>query len=489
MRQAIQIVSFVMENSILQVKKRLGKSYADMFVVLREMLHDPMLIAAIQEQIEEQHLDAASSVTAAVESFYLRLSQSPSPFVRERAADLLDLKTNLLDALDSKDCQNVDSDYPDSTKNSDAVAIVETLTPRLVLDLKNTHVRGLACEHAGPTSHAAILCRAFGLPAVAGIKSIHKQLPKEGYAIVDGGNGMIGIAGQRRELSVFRGKGHRPRATDEKSFNLSNITLMANIDLSEDVINALSAGAQGIGLYRTEFEFMANNRLLTKQEQFIRYRTVVIAMMGLPVTIRLMDIAVDKWAGIFDLSGHPIDSSYYGALFLLSRPDLLEMQACAISEASLFGPVRVLYPMVADAKQFMELKRLFRNSVDAKCMERLQHGVMIEQPSAVDDAQEIVIVSDFVCLGTNDLTKHILHIDRETAIAHGAEIFHAPQLWDAIGRVAAATSDGGKELTVCGEMASNLNLLSRFTDLGIRTFSMNIHRIRYLKKGNRNNHL
>jgi phosphoenolpyruvate-protein kinase (PTS system EI component) len=485
MRQSIQIVSFVMENSILQVTKRLGKSYADMFVVLREMLHDPTLIAAIQDQIEKQRLDAASSITAALESFYNRLSHSPSPYVRERAADLLDLKTNLLDALDSKDFHNVNYEYPDPSRSSDAIAIVETLTPRLVLSLKNTNVRGIACEHAGPTSHAAILCRAFGLPAIAGIKSIHKQVPEDGYAIVDGAGGTIGIAGQREELSVFIRKGSHPGSTGEKSFNLSDITLMANIDLSQDAINALSAGAQGIGLYRTEFEFMAENRLLTKQEQFMRYRTVVIAMMGLPVTIRMMDISIDKSASIFDSSGYHVDPSFCGALFLLSWPEVLETQACAISEAALFGPVRVLYPMVADAKQFLELKRLFRNAVGAEYASQLQHGAMIEQPSAVEDAPAILHEADFVDLGTNDLTKHILHVDRETAIAHGAEIIHAPQLWNAIGRVAAAAADRGKELTVCGEMASNLNLLPRFIDLGIKTFSMDIHRIRYLKKGHK----
>jgi Phosphoenolpyruvate-protein kinase (PTS system EI component in bacteria) len=485
MRQAVQVVSFVLENSIQQVTKRLGKPYADMFVALREMLHDPSLLEAIQEHIENRHLDAGSSINTTLESFRRRFSDAPSPLLKERAIDLLELQTSLLDALVDSDNLSADADrkYPANGRDANAIAVVETLTPRLVLDLKNTNVRGIACEHAGPTSHAAILCRAFGIPAVTGIKRIHEKLPQGKYAIINGANGAIEIAGRRQALSALVFTGDHPGTINEYTMDLSQITLMANINLSKDAIGALSAGAQGVGLYRTEFEFMADNRLLTKQEQFVRYRRVVIAMMGLPVTIRLLDISVDKSAGIFGSFGGHVDPSCCGALFLLSWPELLEMQAGAIAEASLFGPVRVLYPMVADAKQFIELKKIFQNTVKGTAAEELKHGAMIEQPSAVDDAMGILEEADFACLGTNDLTKHILKVDRETAIAHGAEIISAPELWDAIGHVASVSSTIGKELTVCGEMASNLHLLPRFMGLGIRTFSMDIPKIRLIRRG------
>jgi phosphotransferase system enzyme I (PtsI) len=471
-----------MENSIYQVTERLGKSYAGIFIAFREMLHDPVLLEAIQEQIEKQHLDAGSSIATVLESFRKRLSDAQTPIFRERAADLLELQTSLLDALDCAEspCLNSDELCPANIKNADTIAVVETLTPRLVLDLKNTNVRGIACELAGPTSHAAILCRAFGIPAIAGIKHIHRQLPQDEYAVIDGKSGTIWSAGRRQALSDLTIISNRPETVS--SIDLSEIILMANLSLSQNAISALAAGAQGIGLYRTEFEFMLENRLLSDQEQFVRYRTVVIAMMGLPVTIRLLDISVDKTSSVFDSFGSRDDPSCCGALFLLSWPELLKTQAKAIAEASLFGPVRVVYPMVADTQQFLQLKRAFCDAAGEELSGKIKHGAMIEQPSAVDDAMGILEAADFACLGTNDLIRLFLHVDRETAITHDAKIVNASKLWEAIGRVASAASTLGKELTVCGEMASNLAVLPRFIEMGIRTFSMDISKIRYLKK-------
>ena len=482
MRQAVQIVSLVMENSIHQVTHRLGKSYADMFTALREMLHDPTILEEIQWHIAIKHFEAGSAITTVLESYRKRLSEASSPYIRERSPDLLELEGSLLDALDSEDFIG-DKAYSHCAHDVQGrvIAVVETLTPRLVLDLKNTNLGGIACEHAGPTSHAAILCRAFGIPAIAGIKRIHSYLPKNGYAVIDGAGGTIWSATQQQTLSELMHTGKKTEPAE--TVDLSKIVLMANLNLSQNAISAVAAGAQGIGLYRTEFEFMLDNRLLSRQEQFIRYRTVVIAMMGLPVTIRLLDISIDKSASVFDLLGKRTDPSSCGALFLLSQPQLLEAQAGAIAQAAQFGPVRVVYPMVADAKQFMQLKSAFRSAVGDKTSARFKHGAMIELPSAVDDATGILAEADFVCLGTNDLIKSVLHIHRDATIDHTAEIVNSPKLWEAIGRVALAANSFDKEVTVCGEMASNLSVLPRFIGLGIRIFSMNIHTIRLLKNG------
>jgi phosphoenolpyruvate-protein kinase (PTS system EI component) len=354
------------------------------------------------------------------------------------------------------------------------------------LDLKKSQVSGIVCENAGPTSHAAILCRAFGIPAVEGIKNIIEELPQDRFAMIDGASGCIGTANSRKELlPLFRNRS-KPGVVKTNTIDLSKITLMANLNFARNAITALAAGAQGIGLYRTEFEFMVANRLLTEEEQFVRYCKVVTAMMGLPVTIRLIDIAADKSPEILSSFGGNIDSSCSGALFLLSRPGLFKTQARAIARAAAFGPVRVLYPMVADAGQFLCLKKVFCDAAAGKALPALLHGAMIEQPSAVDDAGRIFESADFACLGTNDLTKHLLHVDRDTAIAHGAEVVGSSTLWDAFGKVASVASTRNKELTVCGEMASDVLLLPRFTELGIKIFSMDIRTIRRLRKGTAN---
>lgn len=484
MRAAVQLVSFVLENSIRQVTRRLGDPYADIFVALREILHDPSLLKAIHEQIETRRLDAGSAITRTIEGFRKRLSDSPGPCFRERANDLLELQGSLLDALAGSDAVLNSAALTLRKKNEQAgvIAVVKILTPRLVLDLNKTQVNGIVSERAGPTSHAAILCRALEIPAVEGIKNILQQLPQGDFAKIDGASGNIWAADRRKTLRPFFKGGKNTGFAGEKGIDLSKITLRANLNFSQNAITALATGAQGIGLYRTEFEFMVANRLLTQKEQFLLYRNVVIAMMGLPVTIRLLDIAVDKSGEMFNSIGGHIDPCCCGALFLLSRPEILETQARAIAETATLGPVRVLYPMVADTAQFLRLRKAFYGAVDAGSSLNVRHGAMIEQPSAVDDAAGILEAADFACLGTNDLTKHLLCVDRETAVAHGAEIVSSPKLWDAIGHVASVASDLGKELTVCGEMASNLRLITRFTDNGIRAFSMDIRKIRRLLK-------
>ena len=484
MRHAIQLVSLVLENSILQVTERLGVSYAGMFVVLREMLHDPSLMEELIVKIESQHLEAGTAIAKTFGSFRKRLSNLPDQYLKERANDLLELQGSLLDALASSNALAAAAkpNWSDKIKTVNTVAVVETLTPRLVLDLKKSQVSGIVCENAGPASHAAILCRALGIPAVEGIKNIIDELPRDRFAMIDGTTGCIGISDQRKDLlPLFRNRSN-PGISNEHTIDLSKITLMANLNFARNAITALAAGAQGIGLYRTEFEFMVANRLLTEQEQFVRYRNVVTAMMGLPVTIRLIDIAADKSPEFFNSFGNNSDPSCCGALFLLSRPELFKTQTRAIARAAAFGPVRVLYPMVADAEQFLCLKKAFCDAAASKALPALLHGAMIEQPSAVSDARRILESADFACLGTNDLTKHLLHVDRDTAIAHGAEIVGSSKLWDAMGQVASVALTLDKELTVCGEMASDVHLLTRFTELGIKIFSMDIRTIRHLRK-------
>ncbi len=480
MRQAVQIVSLVMENSICQVMDRLGQSYAQMFVAFREMLHDPMLLSAFQEHIEKKLFDAGGAIATVLESFRKKLIEGNMAVLRERADDLLELQSSLLDALDSAQgpCGTANVLCPRIVQDGKSIAVVETLTPRLVLDLKNTEVCGIVCEFAGPTSHAAILCRAFQIPAIAGIENIRQELPENEFAVIDGKNGTIVRGGNGK---MFREPVNRVCPVRDKTIDLSNVKLLANLSLSQNAITALAAGAEGIGLYRTEFEFIFDNKLLSKQEQFLRYRSVVVAMMGFPVTIRLLDVSADKAANVFGSGGGNAGPSCFGALFLLSRPELLETQAIAIAQASLFGPVRVLYPMVSDARQFLLLKRAFTNAVGEEMSAKIKHGTMIEQPSAVDDAREIFDTADFACLGTNDLIQSLLHVDRETAIDHDENILQSPLLWDAIDNVASAAFACGKDLTVCGEMASNLDVLPRFIAIGIKRFSMDIPKIRYLR--------
>jgi phosphotransferase system enzyme I (PtsI) len=227
---------------------------------------------------------------------------------------------------------------------------------------------------------------------------------------------------------------------------------------------------------------MVAGRILTQREQFLKYRNVVITMMGMPVYIRLLDVAEDKAGEVFNAYGGHVEAPYSGAKFLLSWPELMQTQARAIAGAAAYGPVRVIYPMISDADQFAELKRLVRGALNQDTPSQLLHGAMIEQPSACRDAERILRHADFASLGTNDLTRLILNVDRATAMSSPARLTHSQELWDAIAHVAEVATRLGKELTVCGEMASDLRLTKRFMSLGIRTFSMDVKKIKHFRR-------
>lgn len=480
-RHAVQLVSLVVENSVRQVSESMGPSFAQMFVVLREMLHDVMVLNAVLERIRTRHLPAPVAVSDALGEFRARLSEAPSPYLKERARDIVELEQSLLEALINPTALFAE-DEANHSHVSRRIAVVDTLTPRLVLNCRKLHVSGVIGEHGGATSHAAILCRAVGLPAVSGIRDSLTRLPEGSYVTLNGTTGQIGIAKQAHDLPRLSPTRTHGRTSLRGVPDASSLHLLANINLSQSAIRALAAGAEGIGLYRTEFEFAVSGHVLTQQEQFIRYRNVVITMMGLPVYIRLMDVTEDKAGDVFNRYGGHVEAPFSGATFLLSWPELLETQARAIAAAAAYGPVRVIYPMVADADQFVELRRLFQAAISRGPSAPVLHGAMIEQPSACYDAERILEEADFANLGTNDLTRYILNVDRNVAISSAGRLSNSRELWEAIGHVAEVASRLNKELVVCGEMASDLRLTRRFTQLGIRTFSMDTKKIRHLRR-------
>jgi phosphoenolpyruvate-protein kinase (PTS system EI component) len=251
------------------------------------------------------------------------------------------------------------------------------------------------------------------------------------------------------------------------------LQILANLNFAKDIDGALAAGAEGIGLYRTEFEFMVAGKLLSEAEQLKLYRKVVIAMEGRCVHIRLLDIQADKTHPSFDRSQNAkAGRTSYGAQFLIDHPDILKSQACAIARASSSGPVSITYPFIADLEQFLELKSSILRSIGAIKIGAIQHGVMFELPSSCLQAPALFRNADFGCIGSNDLNKYLFGVDRNSTWKRPAYVSGHPVLRTLVKKVSITARRLGRPLLFCGEMANDPDNLDWLMESGIRMISV-----------------
>jgi phosphotransferase system enzyme I (PtsI) len=239
------------------------------------------------------------------------------------------------------------------------------------------------------------------------------------------------------------------------------------------MVDAVRHQAEGIGLYRTEFEFLAAGRILNEEEQLERYVAALKAMSGRRVCFRLLDVGADKGATFFNLPQE--DNPYLGfrgSRLLLNRTDLLRHQARALARASIHGPVDVLYPMVVSVEQFLKLRELFCSSVADITPGELRHGVMFEVPAACLQARELLEVADFGSIGTNDLIQYLFAVDRNNALVAHDYTPDSPVLWSVVAQVARAAAETGRAVSVCGEAANNPRFLPTLKKLGLTTLSV-----------------
>ncbi|OGJ84992.1 MAG: hypothetical protein A2268_15600 [Candidatus Raymondbacteria bacterium RifOxyA12_full_50_37] len=251
------------------------------------------------------------------------------------------------------------------------------------------------------------------------------------------------------------------------------LRLMANISFAKDVLPALNAGAEGVGLYRTEFEFMVAGRLLDETEQYLLYKTVVEALAGKPAYIRLLDIHKEKNFPAFMTSygARPFPAPY-GARFLLGHPEILATQARALARASQHGAINVVYPFVSDVKQFLALKELFVTSVLGVSSGDIRHGAMFELPSICLESRRVFKHSDFGAIGTNDLVRYLFGLDQNNDSKLARKVSHHPILRSLIKKVAATAFKADRPLLFCGELAKDPKNLNWLLQAGIRIISM-----------------
>ncbi|MBK9372420.1 MAG: phosphoenolpyruvate--protein phosphotransferase [Holophagales bacterium] len=480
-----------------QVEERLGKEYAAIFQAHALFLRDPSFLGPIEKKIRVERVNAEWAVEVVADGLASRLRDLPDKDLALRASDLDDVAAILKRSLGEGEAA---VDRLASLTGDACVIVADELTPSDAVRIPRDKVVAFVTERGGKTSHAAILARSFGLPAVVAIPKLLASIGDGDRLIVDGREGVVWREPSEDVLTLFRERQGRD-ATRERSLkerSLSglartrdgeDVAIRANIELAREVPDVFEYGADGVGLFRSEFLYLSGDGMEFPDEatQAAIYRAVVSQLAPRPVVIRTYDLGGKK--GARHLSGaeeNPV-LGLRGVRLCFSHPEMFRTQLRALLSVASEGDLRILVPMVAGVEDVRRV-RTFVEEAREELLERgvnVPHsvpiGAMIEVPSAAITADLIAPEVDFLSLGTNDLTQYTLAADRANEAV--SDIFrpHHPAILRLVARVQDAARAAGKPLAVCGEMAADPALFLLLLGLGIREFSMGPRSVPLLK--------
>jgi phosphotransferase system enzyme I (PtsI) len=451
-----------------------------------QMLRDSRLVRGARARLEATGLNAAASMKSESDSIAASFEAMDNPYLAARADDVREVAARVLRNL-SEAPKNAFASAPDGS-----ILLADTVTPADTAMMDPDRVAGFVAAQGGAQGHTAILARSLGLPAILGLGADSLTIPHGAPVILDGGDGTVIVypttATRRRyeEKSAARQREQRHLETligePATTRDGVGVRLEANLELPREAELAHRNGADGIGLFRTEFLYMNRETPPSEEEQYQILAEVVSAMQGRPVTIRTMDLGGEKLSYALgdDLAASPNPALGLRAIRLsLKRPKLLDTQLCAILRAGAHGPVRILLPMISTAGEVRQVrdrlgrlvKRLRRRGV-AFADPPPPVGVMIEVPGAALAADALAQVSDFFAIGTNDLTQYTLAIDRaDEQVAHLYNPLH-PAVLRLMDFAIQAALRARIPVSVCGEIAGDPAFTALLVGLGIRDLSM-----------------
>jgi phosphotransferase system enzyme I (PtsI) len=471
------------------------------------LLHDDALAGATKDWILERHYNAEWALSAQLEVLARQFDDMEDPYLRERKADLEQVVERLLKALTASSGAAARSDaaVPRDFAGEDPLVLVASdIAPADMLQFKSSIFTGFITDVGGKTSHTAIVARSLDIPAVVGAREASRIIRQDDWVVIDGDAGVAVVNPspivleeyrfRQRQSQLERARLDRLRHTPAVTLDGQSVELLANIELPVDAASALSSGAVGVGLFRTEFLFMnRNGELPGEEEQFQAYKAAVTAMQGLPVTIRTVDVGADKPLDQMSAQELRHEHTLNPALGLrairwsLSEPDMFSQQLRAILRASAFGKVRVLMPMVAHLSEIragLHAVARAREQLDRRgqAYGAVDVGAMIEVPAAAIGIDLFLRHFNFVSIGTNDLIQYTLAIDRaDESVAHLYDAWH-PAVLILIANTIRRARDAGRHVSICGEMAGDPAFTEVLLAMGLRSFSMHPAQIATIKQ-------
>ena len=469
----------------------MGPEEAAIFEAHMQIAQDPSLSDGIKSLVESSHTNVVAATAQTIETFANIFLGMEDAYMRERGADIKDIGDRLMRNMLGMNPRGL------SHISGEVILVAQDLAPSDTASLDKNVVKGIVTAAGGPTSHAAIMARTLEIPAVMGVGDIENFVDGD-KAVVLGTDGIVEInpsdadwdeytnqaAAFQEELKRLRESANLEATTTDGH----HVELFGNIGKAKDAKNALTMGAQGIGLYRTEFLYMENDELPAEDVQFEEYKKVAQDMKGKPVIIRTMDIGGDKELKCLDLPSEMNPFLGYRAIRIsLNRPDIFKVQLRALLRASAFGDIHIMYPMIASVEEVKQANAMLDEckaelTAEGKEFNKdIKVGIMIEVPAAAVISPILAKYVDFFSIGTNDLCQYTLAVDRmNEAIGSLYQPLH-PGVIRLIKHVIDASHEHGKFTGMCGELASDPVATMILLGLGLDEFSMTASSIPLIK--------
>jgi phosphoenolpyruvate-protein phosphotransferase len=474
-----------LETIYEEVKARVGSGKAAIFKAHAEFLNDPALVQQTVTQIFQKR-NAAWAWQQAIDERVGQMQKLDDPLLAGRAVDLSDVGQRVLRHLVGEGGEETLA--PDTP----VILIADDLTPSDTAALDPDAILGFCTAIGGPTSHSAIMARSLGIPAVVGGGKLVLDVSDGTPAILDGFNGRLYLNPSQADVAAARALQRRLQAEQETA-NASRfspaittdghqVEVAANINRAADVPQAVEAGAEGVGLMRTEFLYLERSAAPTEDEQFEAYRAMVQALDGRPLIIRTLDIGGDKEVAYLNLPKE--DNSFLGIRGIrlcLTRPDLFLPQLRAIYRAAAYGSLKIMFPMISTLEDFRQAKAIAEQVRGELNAQPVELGIMVEVPSAALLADQFAKEVDFFSIGTNDLTQYTLAMDRlHPQLAKQADGLH-PAVLRMVDQTVKSASKEGKWVGVCGGMAGDPKGAVILTGLGVSELSVSIPSVAAVK--------
>lgn len=483
LRSAVDAVSKRIEANRMATSARAGDHTGDIFAAQLQMLHDPRLHGELGRRIKSENQSSDYAVNRVLHNYAAALRRLDNPLLADRAEDVLDIEKQLLMELGAVSAR------PLSDLREAVIVLSHNLTPSETANLDRRYVRGFCTEVGGPGGHTAIVAKGLELPAVVGIGNFLDSVVDSTRVIVDGDRGRVIIDPDEETVAKYQQRVEQRELLSERLATLRDlpaetadgvrIKLSANIEFPHETASCLKRGADGIGLYRTEFLYLASSEEPSEQDHYEAYSQVVQEMNGRPVVIRTLDLGADK------MGQRPLAEQEHNPFLglrsirlSLRNLDLFRPQLRAVLRAAVHGDIRLMFPLITTIAELRQAKMLLNvvaeDLKDARISYRsdIPVGMMVEVPAAVVMLEHFVKEVDFLSIGTNDLAQYTLAVDRSNEYV--ADLYQSsdPAVLRLIQRCVEVADDWGRPLAVCGEMSSNPGRALLLVGLGVRNLSV-----------------
>jgi len=479
--------------------EHLGQQYSAIFGAHLQFLHDPKLNAEVESRIREQHQSPEFAVTQVLRRSAKELQNLGNQYLAERAADIFDLERSLLRHLLGEQREEL------AHVTAPVIVLAHNLTPSETANLNRNFVQGFVTEIGGSTSHTAILAGALEIPAIVGVGDFLTDVSGGELVIVDGEEGRVIVGPDEATLSQYQAKQASSRTTTERlqsrvdtpseTRDGTRIFVYGNIEFPEEAEHCRLRGADGIGLYRTEFLYMGSNKERSEEDHYQAYLNVIRSFPEQPVVIRTLDLGADKIPGVMRHVFRDITNPELGLRSIrvsLEYPSLFKTQLRAALRAAVEGDVRIMFPLISSLAEFRQAKMVFRDVWEDLEEQGIPFrrdtpvGMMVEVPSAALMAEEFAREADFFSVGTNDLIQYTLAADRSDPTV--AKYYNPadPAILMLLRRVFSAGEHAGIPVTICGQMSSDPKFVPLLIGMGLRQFSVTPQAIPTVKEMVRN---